>query len=209
MTVFHPEIEILDTTLRDGAQSESISYSVKDKLDIVHALDRAGISVIEAGNPGAVPKDMELFRALAGAKLKNARVAAFSPTRHRHTAAEQDPMLAALVRCGAPVAVVFGKASRAHAENVLAVSAAENLAMIGDSIRFLRAKGLTVYYDAEHYFDAYAEDRDYALETVRAALRAGASKAVLCDTNGGSLPARIAAVLTETCLLYTSDAADE
>ena len=198
MTVFHPEIEILDTTLRDGAQSESISYSVKDKLDIVHALDRAGISVIEAGNPGAVPKDMELFRALAGAKLKNARVAAFSPTRHRHTAAEQDPMLAALVRCGAPVAVVFGKASRAHAENVLAVSAAENLAMIGDSIRFLRAKGLTVYYDAEHYFDAYAEDRDYALETVRAALRAGASKAVLCDTNGGSLPARVAAVLTET-----------
>lgn len=198
MNCFSPDLEILDTTLRDGAQSDGISFSVKDKLDIIHALDHAGIAVIEAGNPGAVPKDMEVFRAMAGKQLKQARLAAFSATRRRDIAAEEDPMLAALAVCGAPIAVIFGKSSRAHAENVLGVSLRENLAMIEDSIRFLRSRGLTVDYDAEHYFDAFAEDRDYALETVRTALRAGANRIILCDSRGGSLPAQIADVTTET-----------
>ena len=198
LTPFTPEIEILDTTLRDGAQSDGISFSVRDKLDLVRALDDAGISIIEAGNPGAVPKDMEVFHALKNIRLKRARLAAFSATRRKNTAAEDDPLLAALVSCGAPLAVIFGKSSRAHAENVLGVSRAENLAMIADSIRFLRSRGLIVLYDAEHYFDAFAEDRDYALETVRTALRAGAAQIVLCDSKGGSLPSDISAVTAET-----------
>lgn len=192
------QLEILDTTLRDGAQSESISYSVTDKLEIIHALDRVGVTVIEAGTPGAMPKDMELFDALRSVPLQHARLAAFGPTRHKNCTAATDPMLAALVACGAPIASVFGKASRAHAERVLAVSPAENLAMIDDTIRFLTGRGLEVYFDAEHYFDAFAEDRDYALATVATAYQAGAKRVILCDSNGGTLPDQVAQVVRET-----------
>lgn len=191
-------IEILDTTLRDGAQSEQLSFSVKDKINIIHALDRAGIAVIEAGNPGASPKDMELFEAMRGETLKNAQLAAFTPTRRKTSTAETDPMLAAIVACGAPIACVFGKSSRDHTEKVLAVSEEENLAMIDDSIRYLRSKGLRVYFDAEHYFDGYLADPAFALATVRTAFAAGAEQIVLCDTNGGTLPAEVARIVRET-----------
>ena len=191
-------IEILDTTLRDGAQSEQLSFSVKDKINIIHALDRAGIAVIEAGNPGASPKDMELFAAMRGETLKHAQLAAFTPTRRKTSTAEEDPMLAAVVACGAPIACVFGKSSRDHTEKVLAVSETENLAMIDDSIRYLRANGLRVYFDAEHYFDGYRADPAFALATVRTAFAAGAEQIVLCDTNGGTLPAEVARIVGET-----------
>ncbi len=188
-------IEILDTTLRDGAQAEGISFSLEDKLKIMVALDALHIDLIEAGNPAANPKDAALFARLKEhpPSLRHARLAAFGATRRMGISCSEDPGLAALCACGAGVVTLFGKSSDFHVRQVLRTTPEENLAMIGESIAYLTARGITVYFDAEHFFDGYRQAPAYALETLRAARQAGAVGVVLCDTNGGTLPMDIMA----------------
>jgi len=186
-------IEILDTTLRDGAQGEGVVFSLEDKLRIIRALDEIGVDYIEAGNPASNPKDEQLFRYLAeNSVLQNSRITAFGSTCRPGAAAEDSAECRALIGCGAKAVSIFGKTSRLHVEKVLLTTAEENLRMVGDSVRFLAENGLQVLFDAEHFFDGYADDPVYALRVLRAAREAGAQRIVLCDTNGGSLPGEIA-----------------
>jgi 2-isopropylmalate synthase len=184
-------IAVLDSTLRDGAQGEGISFSVTDKLNIVRALDELGVDLIEAGNPGSNPKDLDFFREARSLALKNAALAAFGSTRRRGISCEEDEALSSLIGAGTPVVVIFGKSWDLHVRQVLKASLEENLGMIGDTVAYLKAAGKRVVYDAEHFFDGYAADADYAMSTLRAAAQAGAECLVLCDTNGGSLPDRV------------------
>ncbi len=191
-------IEILDTTLRDGAQSEGVVFSREDKIKVIRALDELGVDFIEAGNPASNPKDSELFAfALERLRLKNAQIVAFGSTCRVGARAEQDSGLRALCASGARVVSLFGKSSLFHAERVLRTTGEENLRLIRDSIAFLRAQGRTVFFDAEHFFDGYMYDAAYAMRTLRAALEAGAKRLVLCDTNGGTLPDDIRRVTAE------------
>ncbi|HOX31865.1 MAG TPA: citramalate synthase [Spirochaetales bacterium] len=187
-------VELLDTTLRDGAQCEGVSFSVRDKIEVARALAELGVDLIEAGNPGSNPKDMEFFERARGLELGPSRLAAFGPTRRKLAAAGEDEGLRSLLAAGTGTVVVFGKSSPLHVIEVLGTSLAENLAMIEESVAFLRSRGRRVVYDAEHYFDACAADEAYALETLRAAARGGAEVLVLCDTNGGSLPGTVSAI---------------
>ncbi len=185
-------VAVFDSTLRDGAQGEGISYSVQDKLGILSALDEFGVDYIEAGNPGSNPKDAAFFNAASKRPLKNAKLTAFGATRRKFVPADEDPQLACLVSAGTPAAAVFGKAHRLHAERVLSVPPDENLAMVADSVAYLKKRHREVIFDAEHFFDGAAYDLEYALSVVRAAAAAGADYVTLCDTNGGALPDRIA-----------------
>jgi 2-isopropylmalate synthase len=187
------DVEVLDTTLRDGAQGEGISFSVQDKLAVVRALDELGVDWIEAGNPGSNPKDAEFFGLAAGLRLGHSRLCAFGPTRKPGLKAAEDPQLCRLLEAGTEALVIFGKSWDLHVTEVLRVGFEENLAMISETVAFLRAQGRRVFYDAEHFFDGWKANPAYALSTVRTALEAGAEAAVLCDTNGGSFPAEIAA----------------
>src|SRR5579884_3658267 len=195
------QIELYDTTLRDGMQGEGMSLSVREKLRVARRLDELGIDLIEAGFPGSNPKELELFELLAGERLAHASVAAFGMTRRRGVEPGEDPGLRILGDCFAPVCTLVGKTSGLHLEKVVKVDREENLRMISDSVAFLASRGKRVIYDAEHFFDGFADDRRYALECLRAAAEAGATTVVCCDTNGGSLPGRIAeamaAVLAE------------
>ncbi len=182
------KIEILDSTLRDGAQGLGISYSVMDKLNIVRLLDNIGVDLIEAGNPASNPKDRELFEQLKKIKLKNSRLAAFGSTRRKDTRAEEDSNLKAILDAETEVAVIFGKCWMLHVTNVLQTSPEENLSMIADSCRYLKAKGKTVIFDAEHFFDGFNDDRDYAIKALNMAAENGADTVCLCDTNGGTFP---------------------
>ncbi|MDR1900264.1 MAG: citramalate synthase [Treponema sp.] len=189
-------IEILDTTLRDGAQGEGIAFSVQDKLAVARALDELGAAWIEAGNPGSNPKDMAFFRMAEGLALKQAKLCAFGSTRKKGVPAAEDPHLRSLLEAGTEAVTIFGKSWNLHVTEVLRVELEENLAMIFDTVAFLKAEGRIVIYDAEHFFDGLAADADYALRTLRAAAEAGADRVVLCDTNGGAFPAGIAAGVT-------------
>ncbi len=182
------DLVVLDTTLRDGAQGEGISFSVADKLRVAEALDELGVALIEAGNPSSNPKDAEFFRAARGLRLRGSELAAFGATRRRGLAARDDPGLASLLSAGTGTVVVFGKAWDFHVERVLGASLAENLDMIAETVAYLRAEGRRVVFDAEHFFDGYAAAPDYALACLRAAAEAGAAWLALCDTNGGRLP---------------------
>ncbi len=184
-------VEIYDTTLRDGAQSEGISYSVEDKLKILRALDRLGVDFVEGGWPGANPKDVEFFERAGREPLQHARLAAFGSTRRARVAAAGDPGLTGLLDAGTAWVTIFGKSWDHHVTEALRTTLDENLAMIADSVRFLREAGRRVIYDAEHFFDGYAADPTYALLTVLAAAEAGAERIVLCDTNGGALPDQV------------------
>jgi len=184
-------IEIYDTTLRDGMQGEGMSLSVEEKVRVAHVLDQLGVPLIEAGFPASNPKEAELFECLEHAGLR-AAVAAFGMTRRRDVAAREDAALLVLARSFAPVCTIVGKTWALHLEKVVRVSREENLAMIADSVAFLAAQGKRVIYDAEHFFDAYREDRDYALRCLATAAAAGAETVVLCDTNGSSLPHQVA-----------------
>ncbi len=186
-------VEIYDTTLRDGAQSEGISYSVEDKLKILRALDRLGVHFIEGGWPGANPKDIEFFERALREPLKHARLVAFGSTRRARGAAADDLGLKSLLDAGTPWVTIFGKSWEYHVREALRTSLEENLAMIADSIRFLREAGRRVIYDAEHFFDGYLSNPNYALLTILAAAEAGAERIVLCDTNGGCLPDQVKA----------------
>ena len=187
------QVKLYDTTLRDGMGGPGMSLSVGEKLKVVHALDELGVQMIEAGFPSSNPKEAELFEQLAELELEQATIAAFGMTRRRDRSAEEDEALAVLVGCFAPVVCLVGKSWSLHLEKVIRVSAEENLAMIADSIAFCRERGKRPIFDAEHFFDGYRDDSAYALECVRAATEAGAENVTLCDTNGGSLPAYVAA----------------
>jgi 2-isopropylmalate synthase len=194
-----PQIEIYDTTLRDGSQGEGINFSVMDKLRIAERLDAFGMHYIEGGWPGSNPKDIEFFAEAKRRKFKNARLAAFGATRRKGVAVEKDDQVRLLLEANTPVVTIVGKTWLLHVKEVLRASPDENLAMIGDTIRFLKDHGKFVIYDAEHSFDGYADEPDYALDTWRAAEKAGADFVVLCDTNGGRLPREIADVTRLAC----------
>lgn len=184
-------VSVLDTTLRDGAQRESISLSAKDKVRIAERLDALGVAYIEGGYPGSNPKDVEFFSRMRDLELCHAKVAAFGNTRRANVAVENDDNVRAMLACGVPVAVIVGKSSRMHVTDVLRTTLDENLRMIADTVRYLKAQGMEVIFDAEHFFDGYRLDVAYALDTVIAAAEAGADYLVLCDTNGGSLPSEV------------------
>jgi 2-isopropylmalate synthase len=186
-------VEILDTSLRDGAQGEGIAFSVQDKFAIARALDDLGIAWIEAGNPGSNPKDAEFFRAARGLSLEQAKLCAFGPTRKPGIRPEDDAALAGLLDAETEAVTVFGKSWDLHVTGVLRVSLEENLAMIRDTVAFLAGRGRAVFFDAEHFFDGFRENPAYALDSLAAAREAGASRIVLCDTNGGSFPEEIGA----------------
>jgi 2-isopropylmalate synthase len=190
---------VFDTTLRDGAQREGISYSVADKLAVARHLDALGVGFIEGGWPGAMPKDTEFFaRAAAGElELRHSVLVAFGSTRRAGLTAAEDPQVRALLDSQAPVVTLVAKSDRRHIERALRTDVAENCAMVADTVSFLRGEGRRVFLDAEHFFDGYKFDPDTALRVLEAAVTAGADVAVLCDTNGGMLPLGIAEVVTE------------
>lgn len=189
------EIEIYDTTLRDGSQGEGISFSVADKLHLAERFGAFGIQFIEGGWPGSNPKDIEFFERAKGRQFNQARLAAFGSTRRKGVAVEKDDQVRLLVTAETPVVTIFGKTWLLHVTEVLRTSPEENLAMIGDTIRYLKSRGRFVVYDAEHAFDGYKDNPDYAIETWRVAELSGADVVVLCDTNGGSLPGEISATV--------------
>jgi 2-isopropylmalate synthase len=182
------KVKLYDTTLRDGMGGKGMSLSVGEKLKVVQALDALGVHFIEAGFPSSNPKEAELFERLAELELEQATIAAFGMTRRRDRRAEDDEALGVLVSSFAPMVCLVGKSWTLHLEKVIRVSREENLAMIADSIAFCRDAGKRPVFDAEHFFDGYRDDSEYALECVRAAAEAGAENVTLCDTNGGNLP---------------------
>ncbi len=188
-------ITLYDTTLRDGTQREGFSLSVEDKLAITARLDDLGVAYVEGGFAGANPKDAEYFERVRSLKLKNAVVTAFGSTRRHGVAAADDTGLRALVDSGCPAVCIVGKAWDVHVTEAIGATLDENLAMVRDSVAFLKAAGLTVFFDAEHFFDGYAASADYAVSVCRAAAEAGADAVVLCDTNGGTLPQRVAEIV--------------
>ncbi len=190
-------VQLYDATLRDGMGGGGMTLTAEEKLRVVHALDDLGIHLIEAGFPSSNPKEQQLFELLASEHLQTSEIVAFGMTRRRDTSAEQDEGLRVLADSFAPLCTLVGKSSLLHVEKVVRVAPEENLRMIGDSIAFLVAQGKRVLFDAEHFFDGYELDRAYALQTLRAAADAGAERVVLCDTNGGSLPTRLRALVAD------------
>lgn len=185
------KIFVLDTTLRDGAQSEDVSFSIPDKIKIVRLLDRLGVDLIEAGNPFSNVKDREFFKEMEKCPPKNAKLVAFGSTRKVGVRPEEDEALAALMDAGTEYISVFGKAWDLHVEHVLHTANEENLAMIRDTVAYGVSRGKKVIFDAEHFFDGYKENPEYALEVIRTADEAGASVVCLCDTNGSAFPDEI------------------
>ncbi len=182
-----PEVEIYDTTLRDGSQAEGINFSLADKLRIAERIDAFGIHYIEGGWPGSNPKDIEFFALARRRSWKRAKLAAFGSTRRKNVAVESDDQVRLLLEAETPVITIFGKTWLLHVKEVLHTTAEENLGMIADTVRFLKDHGKMVIYDAEHAFDGYQDDPEYAVATWQAAEKAGADLVVLCDTNGGRL----------------------
>lgn len=185
------KIEIYDTTLRDGAQTESISFSVSDKMKIIKLLDELSVDYIEAGWPGANPKDVEVFSQVKSMKLKHSKITAFGCTKKADTLASEDVVMKMLLDAGTEIITIFGKSWDFQVEHALCVTLEENLNMIKDSILYLKSKGKRVFFDAEHFFDGYKDNSEYALLTVKAAHDAGAERIILCDTNGGCINTEI------------------
>ncbi len=181
-------IEIYDTTLRDGTQGEAVNFSVSDKLRIAEALAQLGVDFIEGGWPGSNPRDVAFFNEVRRLDLGATQVTAFGSTRHRSATCESDSNLQALLHAETPVITIFGKSWELHVTDALRITATENLDLIEDSVRYLASRVDLVIYDAEHFFDGYRSNSEYALQTLRAAVAGGAKRVVLCDTNGGSLP---------------------
>jgi 2-isopropylmalate synthase len=188
------KVEIYDTTLRDGSQGEGVSFSLADKLHVTSALDELGVHYVEGGWPGSNPKDMEYFEAVRKLKLRHARVAAFGSTRHAKNTPAADPNLKQLVKAKTPVITIFGKTWDLHVRDALRVPLETNLAMIESSVKYLKKKTGQVFFDGEHFFDGYNANPEYALQALAAAAEAGAEALILCDTNGGNFPSRIAEV---------------
>jgi len=191
------QVTIFDTTLRDGTQGEGVSLTVEDKLKIAVKLDDFGIHYIEGGWPGSNGKDIEFFKRAQSLALKHAKITAFGSTRRKGVRPEDDANLQAILDSGVKVATIFGKSWDFHVTTALQTTLEENEAMIYDSVSYLKSQGLEVIYDAEHFFDGYKNNRDYALATIAKAESAGADWIVLCDTNGGSLPGEIASIVED------------
>ncbi|MEQ2008480.1 MAG: citramalate synthase [Limisphaerales bacterium] len=194
-----PAVKLYDTTLRDGSQGEGVNFSVADKLRIAERIDAFGIHYIEGGWPGSNPKDIEFFAQAKRRKFKHAKLAAFGSTRKKATPVESDDQVRLLIEAETPVVTIYGKTSMLHVKEVLRCTPDENLGMIGDTVRYLKDHGKFVIYDAEHGFDGYNLDPEYALATWQAAEQAGADMVVLCDTNGGCLPSEVSAI-TKTAI---------
>ncbi|MBU6288627.1 MAG: citramalate synthase [Chloroflexota bacterium] len=188
-------VDLYDTTLRDGVQREGLSLSLDDKLRVAQRLDRLGVQYIEGGYPGSNARDQEFFTRVAGMSWQSATIVAFGSSRYKDNRADDDPALRALVNAGTSVVTIVCKNSASQVRDVLGVPLSQNLEMIADSVAFLRTHGKRVFYDAEHFFDGFRDDPDYALECLRAAAHSGAETLVLCDTNGGTLPADIGMIV--------------
>lgn len=191
------KVELYDTTLRDGAQGTGFSYSIEDRLRILHKLDQLGVPFVEGGWPGANPRETEFFRLATGETLKHATLTAFGMTRKAGESAAASAVLRDLLDAGTEVVCLVGKAWDLHVSGALRTTLDEAVAMVRDSITFLRAEGRRVFFDAEHFFDGYRSDRAFAVRVLRAAEDAGAERLVLCDTNGGMLPHEVALAVTE------------
>lgn len=191
------KIFIYDTTLRDGSQTEGVSFSASDKVKITEKLDALGVHYIEGGWPGSNPKDREYFKLIKSKKLKHAKIAAFGSTRRAGVTAAQDLNLKELVASQTPVVTIFGKTWDLHVTDVLKTTLDENVKMISDSVKFLKSKKREVFYDAEHFFDGYKRNPQYALRTVLAAQEAGADTIIFCDTNGGTMPHEVSEIIHE------------
>ncbi len=191
------KITTFDTTLRDGTQGESVSYSVEDKLLIAQKLDDLGIDYVEGGWPGSNPRDKEFFERAKDLRLKHARLTAFGATRLARNPVHEDRSILALVAAETPVVAVFGKSWDLHTRRALGITEEQNLELIADTVRFLKDNGREVVYDAEHFFDGYLANSDFALRTLEAAQRAGADVLCLCDTNGGTVTARLQEIFAD------------
>ncbi len=189
------KINIYDTTLRDGAQSEDVNLSASDKVRIAGRLDALGVDYIEGGWPDANPVETEFFKLMRGVTLKHAKLAAFGSTHHAANTPETDPTMQALVNSGARVATIFGKTCPRHVEVALGIGKERNLQIIGNSVAYLKARMDEVFFDAEHFFDGFKRDPEYALSVLRTAHEHGADVLTLCDTNGGTMPGEIAAII--------------
>lgn len=179
------KIEILDSTLRDGVQGEGINFSVQDKIHICQALDALGIQYIEAGNPGSNPKDIEFFQEIKKYPLQNSKLCAFGSTRRKDIRCEEDMNLSSILAADTECVVIFGKTWTFQVTDIIKTSLEENLAMIRETCAYLKANGRRVFYDAEHFFTAYTENKDYAFKTLQAAIEGGAELICLCETKGG------------------------
>lgn len=199
-------VRIYDTTLRDGTQGEGLSLSVDDKIKIARRLDEMGFHYIEGGWPGSNPKDAEFFSRLRDDPLKQARLTAFGRTRRPCTAVSEDGNLQAILDSGVHTAAIFGKSWELHVTQALGTTLEENLAMIGETIAYLKGKGLEVVYDAEHFYDGFKHNPAYALKTLERAAEAGADLFCLCDTNGGCLPDEVKRITGEVCRLFPETA---
>ena len=188
-------IELYDTTLRDGTQAENFNLSVDDKIRITRKLDELGIDYVEGGWPGSNPMSVEYFRRIKDVRLDHAKVAAFGSTRHFKNPPEEDPNLRALVDAGTPVITIFGKSWDVHVHDALRIELKDNLRIIEDSLAFLRQHAEVLFYDAEHFFDGFKKNPDYALATLGRAVAGGAETLILCDTNGGTLPHEISPII--------------
>ncbi len=194
-----PGVSLYDTTLRDGTQGEGISLSADDKLKIAVKLDKMGIHYVEGGWPGSNPKDMEFFRRIKDYSLAHAKITAFGSTRRPGIPVAKDASMQSILDAGVQAACIFGKSWDFHVTHALKTTMEENLKMIGDSVTYLKSRGLEVIYDAEHFFDGYKNNPLYAMSTILAAQEAGADLICLCDTNGGSMPMEVQAIVTEVC----------
>lgn len=192
-----PKIQIFDTTLRDGTQGEKVSFSAEDKLRIAHRLDKFGIQYIEGGWPGSNPRDMEFFEEAKKRSLKQAKIVAFGSTCRAGNTPAEDPNICALIEADTPSVSIFGKSWVLHVEEALKITKQKNLDIIFSSVEFLKEQQKEVIYDAEHFFDGYKDDPEYALATLHAAEKAGADVLVLCDTNGGTLTSEIAGIVRD------------
>lgn len=191
------KVQIFDSTLRDGAQGQGISFSMQDKIKIVKALDNIGVSYIEAGNPGSNPKDMEFFKRVKELKLENSKLCAFGSTRRPKVKAKEDLNVINLLKAQTDVVVIFGKAWSYQVDKILKTTLEENINMIRDTVSFFKSKDKEVIFDAEHFFDGYKENSEYAIKTIESAEESGATTIVLCDTNGGTLPEEIKDITSE------------
>ena len=191
------KVFIYDTTLRDGAQGRGVTFTLEDKLRVTKLLDDFGVSYIEGGWPGSNPKDVEYFEKVKSINLKNSKITAFGSTRRKNASVEEDQNLKALIDSGVSVVTIFGKSWDLHVTEILGATLEENVLMIQESVSYLKSKGLEVIYDAEHFFDGYKANKEYAKLTLEAAERGGADWIVLCDTNGGTLPEEVARAVEE------------
>lgn len=197
------KILLYDTTLRDGVQGEEISFSLEDKLKIVRKLDNLGVNYIEGGWPGSNPKDILFFREVRKLSLRNTEITAFGSTRHKNKNCNNDPNLKAIINSKAKVAAIFGKSWDFHVKNALGATLDENLAMISETLKWLKSKGMEVIFDAEHFFEGFIANKGYALKTLKKAVEAGVVNITLCDTNGAMLPDQVGDIVKEVKKLIT------